>query len=170
MHIENLANLTYNDLCGPPNSPARLCNIGGVGLTAGNHDDGENAGDSRVTAFREVSQHTFSPTINFVEASPGGPNSQGITASIADAADDYVLWYDLYAGMFNLQFSGESWNFGHQCYPTIQPNGAKVWGQQRYCACIVFNPEPQCFTDFEPARGNGTPFVTSNANGVPDSV
>src|SRR6185503_18195929 len=46
-HLEALSGLAYFDLCGPPNSPKRTCNIGGVVLTAGNHDDGENAADSR---------------------------------------------------------------------------------------------------------------------------
>jgi hypothetical protein len=169
-HVEALSNLTYNDLCGPPTSPSRVCNIGGVVLTAGNHDDGENAGDSRFTAFREVSQHAVSPTINFIEAAPGVPNSMGITATTASASDDYTLFYDLYAGMFNLSFSGESWNFGSMCYPATQPNGAKCWGGVRYGGFIVFNPEPQCFTDIEGARDNGTPFITSNPSGVPDSL
>ncbi|HET9651083.1 MAG TPA: hypothetical protein VFP36_02775, partial [Usitatibacter sp.] len=168
-HIENLANLTYNDLCGPPNSPARICNIGGLVLTAGNHDDGENAGDSRFTPFREVSQHAISPTINMVEAGPGVPNSMGITATMASPSDDWYIWYDLYAGMFNLQFSGETWDFGTQSYPAQQPNGAKVWGQPVYPGFIVFNPEPQCFTDFEPMRANAETPRTSNANGIPDS-
>ena len=170
-HVEALSNLTYNDLCGPSNSPARVCNIGGVVLTAGNHDDGENAGDSRFTAFREVSQHAVVADHQPARGpAPGVPNSMGITATIATASDDYVLWYDLYAGMFNLQFSGETWNFGSQCYPAQQPNGAKCWGQVRYPGFIVFNPEPQCFTDFEGARDNGTAFLTSNASGVPDSL
>jgi len=75
-HIAALSGLTYNDLCGPPNSPARSCNIGGLVLTVGNHDDGENAGDSRFTAFREVSQHCFSPTINLLPGPGGVPNSR----------------------------------------------------------------------------------------------
>jgi hypothetical protein len=169
-HAEALSHLTYNDLCGPPASPARVCNIGGVVLTAGNHDDDENAGDSRYTALREVSQHAVSPTINLVEAAPGVPNSQGITASTANATDDYLLCYDLYAGMFNLAFSGESWNFGSQCYPSIMPNGGKCWGQPRYGSFIVFNPEQQCFTEFDGFRANGMPFLTSNPSGVPDSL
>jgi hypothetical protein len=168
-HIEALSNLTYNDLCGPPDSPNRLCNIGGLVLTAGNHDDGENAGDSRFTTFREVLQHCVSPTINLL-AGPGGvPNSQGITATIANASDDYLLWYDIYAGMFNLSFTGDSWSFGSQCYPATQPNGAKCWGGVRY-GPVVFDPEPQCFTDFQGARANGTPFLTSNPSGIPDSL
>ena len=168
-HIENLANLTYNDLCGPPNSPARVCNIGGLVLTVGNHDDGENAGDSRFTAYREVAQFCLSPTINLLETAPGVPNSQGITASIANASDDYILWYDMYAGMFNFQFTGESWSFAYQCYPATSPNGCKHWGGVTD-HLLVFNPEPQCFTDFEPARGNGDAFRTSNPSGIPDSL
>lgn len=172
MHVENLANLTYNDLCGPANSPSRGCNIGGLVITAGNHDDGENAGDSRFTAFREISHNIMSPTINLLGAGVGGatPNSMGITSSIASASDDIMIWYDIYAGMFNLQFSGETWSFGSQSYPATQPNGAKVWGQPDYPGFIVFNPEPQCFTDVEPFAGNGKPLRTSNASGLPDSL
>ena len=82
----------------------------------------------------------------------------------------YVLFYDIYAGMFNFAFTGHVWVFGSQCYPAQQPNGAKCWGQPRYGGFIVFNPEPQCFTDFEGARDNGTPFLTSNPSGIPDSL
>jgi hypothetical protein len=168
-HIENISNLTYNDLCGPPNSPARVCNIGGLVLTAGNHDDGENAGDSRYTAFREISQLVMSPTIDLVEAGPGVPNAQGITATIANASNDYILWYDIYAGMFNLQFSGESWVFGSQAYPGVQVgNGGQAWGQPKFPGLIVFNPEPQCFTDFEPFLSNGAPFFPGGF--LPDSL
>jgi hypothetical protein len=166
-HAENLGSLTYNDLCGPPNSPARVCNIGGVVLTVGNHDDGENAGDSRFTAFREVSQDIVSPTINLLEAAPGVPNSQGVTATIANTSDNILLWYDIYAGMFNLAFSGESWNFGLQTYPATMPNGAKCWGQLQRDGFLVFNPEPQCFTDVEPLL-NTFPFQLEH--GIPDSM
>jgi hypothetical protein len=170
-HAEALSNLTYNDLCGPSNSPARLCNIGGVVTTPGNHDDGENAGDTRFTAFREVSHSLVSPTINLIGNGVGGatPNAMGITASIANASDDWVLWYDLYAGMFNLSFSGESWDFGAQCYPAKMGNGGACWAGLAFPPFIVFNPEPQCFTDFEPFLGNGTPFVHTNI-GLPDSL
>jgi hypothetical protein len=170
LHTEALSNLTYNELCGPSNSPARVCNIGGVVITVGNHDDGENAGDSRFTAFREISQHVLSPTINFLPGAGGVANSQGISATIRNASDDWILWYDMYAGMFNLSFSGQSWVFGHQAYPAQQPNGAEIWGQPDYPGFIAFNPEPQCFTDFEPVIGNGTPFLTSRPGGLPDSA
>ena len=172
-HLEHLSGLTYNDLCGPPNSPSRSCNIGGLVLTAGNHDDGEGAGDSRYVSMREISQTAIMPTINLLGVGPGGAlkNSQGISASIAAASDDVAIWYDMYAGMFNLSFTGNSWVVGHQCYPGAQVgNAGKAWGQASFCGCIFFNPEPQCFTDFEPANGNGTPFRTSNPSGIPDSL
>jgi hypothetical protein len=161
-HMEALSNLTYNDLCGPPGSPARVCNIGGVVLTAGNHDDGENAGDTRYTAFREISQLCVSPTINLVGNGVGGatPNAMGLTASIVNASDDIVLVYDIYAGMFNLEFTGESWSFGVQAYPAIMPNGGKCWGQPKFPGTISSNPEPQCFTDYEGFAANGIPIFS----------
>jgi len=161
-HMEALSNLTYNDLCGPPGSPARVCNIDGVVLTAGNHDDGENAGDTRYTAFREISQLCVSPTINLVGNGVGGatPNAMGLTASIVNASDDIVLVYDIYAGMFNLEFTGESWSFGVQAYPAIMPNGGKCWGQPRFPGTISSNPEPQCFTDYEGFAANGIPIFS----------
>ncbi|HEY6195699.1 MAG TPA: FlgD immunoglobulin-like domain containing protein [Candidatus Eisenbacteria bacterium] len=169
-HLEALSGLTYNDLCGPPSSPARKCNMGGLVLTCGNHDDGERAGDDRFTAFREISQFAVSPTINLRETSPGVPNSQGITATIANASNDYLLRFDIYTGMFNLSFTGESWVFGSQSYPAMQANGARCWAQPAFPGFLVMNPEPQCMMDLEGFFNNGTPFLTSNPNGIPDSL
>jgi hypothetical protein len=169
-HVEPLSNLTYNDLCGPPNSPSRVCNISGNVVTPGNHDVGEAMSDPRYASLRESMTYIESPTIDFLPGPGGVPNGQGITASIAAASDDYILWYDMYAGMFNLSFTGMSWVWGSQVYPAIQTNGCKGWGERNYPGFIVFNPEPQCFTDWEPYRGNGMPFKTSNPSGIPDSV
>jgi hypothetical protein len=168
-HVENLAGLTYNDLCGPPNSPTRICNIGGLVVTVGNHDDGERVADSRFAAFHEVSHFIASPVINLVGGAGGAANSMGISSTIANATDDYVLWYDLYAGIFNFSFTGDAWRFGHQCYPAMMPNGGKCWGQLT-ASTLIFNPEPQCFTDLEGFRIDGIPFRTSNPSGIPDSV
>jgi hypothetical protein len=170
IHVEALSNLTYNDLCGPPTSPARTCNLAGLVITVGNHDDNERAGDSRFTAFREVSHEAFSPTINLVPGAGGVANSMGISATIRSATDDYIQWYDMYAGMFNLFFSGETWIYGAQAYPAQQPNGAEIWGQPNFPPFIIFNPEPQCFQDINPFIFNGHPFRTSRAGGIPDSL
>ena len=145
----------------------RVCSV----QSPGNHDDGEGIGDSRFTAWRECMDYIMSPTINLVGKGVGGatPNGMGITSSIANASDDIILWYDLYAGASNLSFTGISWVFGHQSFPGTQANGAKVWGNRQYPAFIIFNPEPQCFTDIEPFGADGFPLVSSNV-GVPDSL
>jgi len=170
MHVESLSTLTYNDLCGPPNSPARNCNIGGLVISVGNHDDGENAGDSRFTAFREISQIMVSPTINLVPGPGGAANPMGISATIRNASDDYIVRYDIYAGMFNLFFTGNAWNVGNQAYPSQQPNGAECWGQPSTTGVLFSNPEPECFTDVFGFRDFALPFRTSRAGGIPDSV
>jgi hypothetical protein len=72
--------------------------------------------------------------------------------------------------MFNLSFSGEAWVYGFQQYPAQQANGAKIWGNPVFPGFIIFNPEPQCFTDFEPFAGNGFPIFTANPSGIPDSL
>ena len=102
-------------------------------LTVGNHDDGENAGDSRFTAFREVSQTARVADDQPARPGAGGatPNSQGITASASRTpATTIILWYDMYAGMFNLSFSGESLGLRLAVLPVARmPNGGKCWGQ-----------------------------------------
>src|SRR5258708_8092074 len=95
----------FRSLCGPSNSPSRVCNISGNVVTPANHDMGESMSDSRYTSMRETMSYIMSPSIAFVPGPGGVPNGQGITASIAAASDDYILWYDLYAGMFNLPFT-----------------------------------------------------------------
>src|SRR5258708_5502553 len=96
----------------------------------------------------------------------------GITGDMADVSDDYYLWYDLYAGMFNLPFSGNSWIFGAQAYPCTQSgNFGASWGDWRFPTGQLFNPEPQCFYDVEGLFGNlSGGVVTSNVTGTPDSI
>jgi hypothetical protein len=169
-HPRALADLTYNDLCGPPESPARFCNIFGTVISAGNYDDGERAGDSRYQSQREVMHGMFSPTINMVtDQINNTPNAQGLTASIVDVTDDIYVWYDIYAGMFNLNFSGNAWTFGSACYPARMNNGGYAWGELIPFGFQLFNPEPQCFWDIEALFGNGV-IGTVNASGLPDSL
>src|SRR6185369_4546276 len=132
LHVEPVSSLTYNDLCGSFDSPNRICNINGLIVTPGNHDDGEVIGDTRFTAWRECRDYIMSPTINLLDGPGGGLNAMGLRRSIASATDDIILWYDLYAGCANLSFTGVSWVYGHQSFPGTQSNGAKVWGNRQY--------------------------------------
>ncbi len=137
-------------------------------MTAGNHDDGEKSGDSRFLVDREVQHGFVSPTIDLI-AGPT-PNNQGLTETIVDVTDDFYIWYDLYAGMFNLNFTGNSWVFAAQSYPATMPvTGGKCWGDIRWPTFQIFNPEPQCFQDWEPLYGYAL-IATSNPSGVPDSL
>lgn len=173
-HLENVSDgaVVYNDLCGAWDSPARFCNISGLAMVAGNHDDFEKHGDSRYQSDREALHGMWSPTINLVvdETPANTPNAQGVTATMKDVTDDYYVWYDIYAGMFNLQFSGNAWQFGAHGYPCTQlNNGAKVWGDPNYFSFIIFNPEPQCFWDIEGLYQNGV-LVANTPSGLPDSL
>jgi hypothetical protein len=172
-HLENVTNgsVTYNDLCGPWDSPARFCNIAGNALVAGNHDDFERHGDSRYLSDREILTGAWSPTINMVvDEVNNTPNPMGITASIKDVTDDYYVWYDIYAGMFNLQFSGNAWQFGAQGYPCKSlNNGCYVWGDPEFYSFQIFNPEPQCLWDIEPLYGSSV-LTVNTPSGLPDSL
>ncbi len=174
-HPRNIAQLRYEDLCGPYDSPNRFCNINGTVISAGNRDDNEGAGDRRFFPDRERLDGMMSPTIDLVtDASGDGetPNPMGVTWVDSQAwniADDYYIWYDLYAGIFNLNFTGNAWTFGAQAYPATQANGGKCWGELRTPTFQIFNPEPQCFSDVEGLYQNGL-VRTANADGVPDSL
>jgi len=173
-HLENVSDgsVVYNDICGAWNSPARFCNIAGNTVVAGNHDDFEKHGDSRYTSDREILTGMWSPTVNMVVDHSGGnaQNAVGLTESIVDVTDDYYIWYDIYAGMFNLQFSGNAWQFGAQGYPCTQlNNGAKVWGDPEYFSFQIFNPEPGCFWDIEPLYGSQV-LTVNTGSGLPDSL
>src|SRR5262249_50457337 len=55
-------------------------------------------------------------------------------------------------------------------YPALSSNGGRGGGNRQYPGFIIFNPEPQCFTDFEPYAGNQLPIVTASPDGLPDSL
>ncbi|MFN8586943.1 MAG: FlgD immunoglobulin-like domain containing protein [Candidatus Eisenbacteria bacterium] len=171
-HLAALADLTWNELCGPPDSPARSCNIFGTVFAAGNADDAEHVGSRDYLSDREVQHGILSPTIIMAtDQINNTPNAQGLTSTIVDATDDWYIWYDMYAGMFNLNFTGNSWTYGAQSFPAQMANGAQCWGELEVPGFIIFNNEPQCFTDFEPFTTGGVNIVgTSNVSLTPDSM
>ncbi|HET7225618.1 MAG TPA: FlgD immunoglobulin-like domain containing protein [Candidatus Eisenbacteria bacterium] len=170
------APLVYNELCGPFDSPARQCNIDGVVISSGDHDKGEAAGGSLNSAEQERLDGFISPTINLVTAGGSnntigaGINGVGLDNDDIVPTDDYYVWYDLYAGIYNLFFTGNAWVYCAQSYPANQINHPQQsWGEIRTPPFQIFNPDPQCFIDFEPLFGVGL-VATSNASGIPDSI
>jgi hypothetical protein len=74
-----------------------------------------------------------------------------------------MLWYDMYAGMFNLSFTGETWTIGHQSYPRRCRIAASV-GPAGILRQIFLSPERGA-TAFEPFAGNLS-LHTSNPSGI----
>ncbi|MBI5711294.1 MAG: hypothetical protein HZC42_13500 [Candidatus Eisenbacteria bacterium] len=168
------APLDYHDLCGDPESAARFCNIHAVVISAGDHDNAERAGGdtspAAPLAWLERSDGMVSPSICMtgMGAYPA-INGIGLDEDDVDVSDDIYEWYDMYAGVFNLSFSGQSWMPAFQSWPATQVNGIKCWGELRFPGFMYFNPEPQCFWNYDNAYGNGL-IATSNVSGIPDSL
>ncbi len=158
--------LSYADLCGPPGSPIRLCNLDGVVVSMGDHDDGERAGSHGVLAFHETRQGMLSPTINLVTPDVG-LNSCGLDRAHVEATDDWLLSYDIQAEIFNSASTGNVWMAGLQCYPVLQANGSKVWGQVKLPSSAWSDPRSICTSYYDPIK----PLIhTSKPNGIPDSI
>ena len=161
--------LAYGDLCGLPDSPLRGCNIHGVVVSTGDHDDNEATGGPLGSAFKETRQGILSPTINLVTPPMPGVNNCGLDEAHVNSTGDWVLLYDIYAGIFNVMQTGNVWQLGVQCYPVTQANGSKVWGPINLSPLILYTPDQTCFTGLEPLRTAGL-IRTSNPSGVPDSI
>jgi FlgD Ig-like domain len=174
-HVHDLASLSsrYNDLCGGPNASTDICNLFGQVISMGNHDDNEATAALSSIPFESTEKNgqwgIISPTVNLVGAGPSSPNAQNITGDMAAATEDWYLRYDIYTGIFNVFTTGSQWRWGFQSYPAMQSDGTKTWGEIRLPGAILFNPDPQCFSDIEGARANGQ-IATSNSSGIPDSM
>ncbi len=180
-HVHPLASLVYQDVCGPPGSAQRVCNMDGNVISAGDHDNGEAIGGfSQVLPDQERFDGIYSPTINLVtpgSGSPATPNAQGITFNMTSNADDYFAAYEVYSGVTDLPNLGVGWQPYFQCYPATQAtsppggfgDGVRCWGEFRAPQFMYFNPTPQCFDNLDPARMWGL-IRTSNSNLKPDSL
>jgi len=169
------ATLVYQDLCGQVGNPARICDMQGNVVSAGDHDHNERSGGTFGTAEEEPFQGIISPTMNFVYT-PGTQNSIGLGLSTTTdpvATDDYYFDYELYTGIFDFFNQGNAWRFGFQSYPAATTSSGagqhKRWGEIRFPGFILFNPDKQCFRDLEGVKANGLLRTTATAN-VPDSV
>jgi FlgD Ig-like domain len=174
-HVHDLASLSsrYNDLCGGPNASTDICNLFGQVISMGNHDDNEATAALSSSPFESTEKNgqwgIISPTINLVAPGASSPNAQNITGDMAAATEDWYLYYEMYAGIFNVFSTGCLWRFGVQSYPALQSDGTRTWGEIRLPGFNLFNPDPQCFSDIEGAKANGM-LATSNPSGIPDSM
>jgi hypothetical protein len=177
-HTHDLASLlaaqNYDDLCGPPGGEFRICDMDGIVISSGDHDNGEAAGSpvgppTPPTTERNGNWGMMSPTINLVAASKT-PNNMGITGEEAVATEDYYIAYEIYTGIFDIFTQGNGWQFGFMSYPALQRNGKSVWGELRLPGFLYFNPDRQCFKNLDAANANGL-IVTSGVNApIPDSL
>jgi len=127
----------------------------------------------------EVNDGMASPVINFctpgvahgvnVNVSDPGQNNVGLDGDDVTTTRDYGVYYEMYAGVFNLTFSGNSWQIGAQSWPSLGTNGVKDWGNMRFQGSLTFNPDPQCFQAIRRLK-NDLSILTTNANGIPDSL
>jgi hypothetical protein len=184
-HTHLFADLIYEDLCGQKGDISRVCNMSGVVISMGDHDNGEAAaGFIDGTAQINRNDGMMSPTIQFVGPfdQPGGKNRQGFAAigsgtGDGDASQDYYIGYDIYTGIFDPFTKGSLWRYAAMSYPgNSDPDGFygplppyPAWGQMRFPGFIIFNPDPQCLIDLEPLKQQAM-IKTSNVSGIPDSV
>jgi hypothetical protein len=169
-HVDDLSNLIYQDVCGPPGVASRRCNMAGNVISAGDHDLGEAAGGALGTAEQDRMDAIYSPTISLVTpANPGVANAMGISGGMLAALEDFRIAYESYTGAYDLPYGGNAWQFFFQSYPATQSDGVRCWGEFRVPDFIYFNPAKQCVDFSDPARMWGL-IRTSNATGIPDSL
>jgi hypothetical protein len=149
IHVENVANLLYEDLCGAVGSPTRLCNLAGNVIVAGDMDDGDEFS-------HEGRQCMESPTINLAvrTAAPGTKNDQGIDQAAA-ARPNLLLDFDFYSGFMGLDQS-VFWTYGARFFgPTaVEPISTNLacWSPWQFYPIPLIQPDPFCLR-----AGQGSP-------------
>jgi len=170
-HPHDINSLVYEDIAGPVGSPARICKMDGVVISAGDHDQSEAAGGLSFQSERELDDGMISPTINL--RVDGGTNAMGLNSAIAGATEFYIA-YDVYTGIFDLASTGNAWKYGWQAYPASDLNGSPCWGDVQFPSYLIFDPVKQCFQDREPAYLNGLlnwdPALAVAGASFPDSL
>lgn len=160
------APLVYEDMCGSPDSGIRQCNIHNVVISSTDHDLGEAAGGALGTPFKENRTGFMSPTINLVTPAVG-TNDIGLDRVHATSNADWLFWYDIYTGIFNVTTQGNVWGNSVLSWPAVQNNGATVWGDIGFLTGVWYNPDKQCFIMTDLVKPN---IYTSNESGMPDSM
>jgi hypothetical protein len=170
-HMHDLADLVYEDLCGPVDSENRICNMAGKVISMGDHDLDDVSAGHFGTAEQEHFDGIYSPTINLCHdtSNPTAKNNMGLDADTAAPTLSYGVVYDIYTGYFDLFYQGQSYQSVFQTYPAVQSDGTRTWGTPRLFRCQNFNPDKQCYQHYSDASEYGQ-VATSNPNGIPDSI
>ena len=153
-HVDNVASLIYEDLCGAVGAPTRQCDLAGNVWVAG---DADNANRVPIESWQMIQ----SPTIDLAvrNAAPGTKNAQGIDKETASRGS-IVLGFDIYSGFMSLDQS-VFWFRGARAYqPGIygEPlSGSPTWSQVLYPPSITNNPVPLCVPDYRGISSLGFP-------------
>lgn len=172
-HLVNESeNPTYQDLCGPIGGAGRICDLAGNFISYGNVDDQERLNGTVGSPEFDRIEAVVSPSIDLsIPALPTDANSIGLKQDDLDATEDIYLFHDLYTGAFTLFDDGNAWVVQCMSYPAVATNGATTWGSpyRPISGSVTFNPDPQCFQNFEALIGNGV-MRSSNDPALPDSI
>ena len=170
-HVHDLSDLLYQDLCGPPGSISRICDLAGNVISMGDHDLGEAFNGPLGTAEQEYFQGVTAPTINlaFNTAAPTSVNNMGLNASTAIATGYRGCAFNIYTGGFDLFNLGSGYQPYITNYPAAQSDGQRCWSTMRLSRFQEFNPDKQCYEEIYNFDDQGQ-VRTTNANGTPDSV
>ncbi len=172
-HPHSISDLNYEDVCGPVGGALRVCDMNGNVISMGDHDNSEASGSPIAgTVERERIDGFYSPTINLRNG--GGTNEMGINAAIATTTEDIYLVYEIYTGAMNAFNDGGFWYMAASAYPGSQSDGMPCWADWRVVPFVIFNPDKQCFRDWEPNYAFGmlrwNSSLAEGGTAYPDSI
>lgn len=167
-HVHDLSTLLYQDLCGPPGSINRICDLAGNVISMGDHDLGEAFNGPLGTAEQEYFQGISSPTVNLAFA-PSGVNNWGLDHLSAVPTGAWICGFDVYTGGFDLFNLGSGYQPYAKAYPAKQSDGQKDWTCFRLSRFQEFNPDKQCYEEIFNYNDFGQ-VATTNPGGQPDSI
>jgi hypothetical protein len=160
--------LKYADLCGVWNAQIRTCNINGVVMSSTDHNLLEAAGGADGTPFKENRGGYISPTINLKTPAMPDVNECGLDRLHVETNAKWIIRQDLYTGIFaDFYAQGNLHSVSLISYPTMQQNGAAVWGGIGISTSNYWWGDRYCLT----WSMQSSQFInTSNVTGFPDSV
>jgi len=158
--------LYWTDICGKPDSPARICNLEGVVVSTGDHDADERSSGGAGTVFRSNLHGLLSPTINMV-VPPTGDNEMGVDKAHKETPNGWFFRHDAMLGVFSIPGENCAWQIDVLCYPVLDGNGFEMWSDAFNTGFISYNPDKQCYWMDDDISSL---VYTSHESGLPDSI